>query len=211
MQIDEKGLDMIKSFEGCKLSAYKCVASEKYFTIGFGHYGSDVHAGMTITEERATELLRNDVSGAELVVNEKVKVPITQSMFNALVSFVYNVGSGNFCKSTLIKKLNLKDYKGASEEFHKWRKSGGMVLRGLEVRREREKKEFLREGFPSEKQFIPSLKNYHGNSLVDGLKSQGYASNFSYRKELWKMIGKNVPYEGSFAQNVYLLNYLKNV
>ena len=209
MKIDEKGLAMIKSFEGCKLTAYKCVASEKYFTIGYGHYGSDVKAGMTITEERASELLRNDVSGAELVVNEKVKVPITQSMFNALVSFVYNIGSGNFCKSSLLKKLNLKDYKGASEEFHKWRKSGGMVLRGLEVRREKEKKEFLRQGFPDEKQFLPSLKNYHGSSLVDGLKSCGYASTFSYRKELWKMIGKTVPYSGSYEQNIYLLNYLK--
>jgi GH24 family phage-related lysozyme (muramidase) len=92
MEIDKKGLELIKSFEGCRLTAYKCVSSEKYYTIGYGHYGADVSKGMTITQEKADKLLKSDIAKFENAVNNSVKVEITQSMFNALVSFCYNIG-----------------------------------------------------------------------------------------------------------------------
>lgn len=211
MKLDEKGIELIKSFEGCRLTAYKCLKSEKYYTIGFGHYGSDVYKGMTITKEEADRLLRNDVSGAEMIVNMKVKVPITQSMFNALVSFCYNVGSGALGKSTLLKKVNLKDYGGASNEFSKWCHSGGMKVSGLVKRREKERVEFLRDGIPDKELGLPKLKGYKGNSLVDGLKWGGYASNFSYRQQIWEKIGYTEKYTGTGVQNTLLLERLKTV
>lgn len=211
MKIDERGLNLIKKFEGCKLTAYKAVKSEQYYTIGYGHYGSDVKKGMTITKEKAEQLLKVDVSGAVTIVNMKVKVPITQSMFNALVSFCYNCGSGAFSKSTLLKKINLKDYIGASNEFKKWIHSGGMKVAGLVKRRETERIEFLRNGIPEKEKGLPKLKGYKGNSLVDGLKWGGYASNFSYRKNLWEKIGYTDKYTGSSVQNTLLLNRLKTV
>lgn len=212
MKIDNKGLDLIKSFEGCRLQAYKCVPTEKYFTIGYGHYGVDVSKDMKITQEQATEMLKQDVAKFEKCVTDSVKVPVTQSMFNALVSFCYNVGQGAFKTSTLLKKLNKKDYNGACEQFERWNKSGGKVLGGLVKRRAKEQKEFLRMGTPETKPSdIPSLKGYKGFSIVDGLKSFGYPNTFAYRKTLWAKIGKTSKYKGTATQNTQLLNYLKGV
>lgn len=211
MRIDEKGLTLIKSFEGCRLKAYKCVSTERYYTIGYGHYGADVSKDMEITQEQATEILKNDVSKFENCVNNSVKVPVTQSMFNALVSFCYNIGQGAFKTSTLLKKLNKSDYNGACNEFSRWNKSGGKVLNGLVKRRAKEQKEFLRMGIPDTKTSdIPSLKGYKGFSIVDGLKSFGYDSSFEYRAKLWCAIGKTSKYKGSATQNLTLLNTLKN-
>ena len=212
MKIDNKGLDLIKSFEGCRLKAYKCVSTEQYYTIGYGHYGADVSKDMEITMEQATELLKNDVAKFEKCVTSSVKVPVTQSMFNALVSFCYNIGQGAFKSSTLLKKLNKGDYNGACAEFERWNKSGGKVLNGLVKRRTKEQKEFLRMGTPDNKPSdIPSLKGYKGFSIVDGLKSFGYPYNFTYRKTLWAKIGKTSNYKGTSTQNTTLLNYLKGV
>lgn len=212
MKLDIKGLELIKSFEGCRLTAYKCVSTEKYYTIGYGHYGADVHKGMVITQEKADELLKNDVAKFENAVNNSVKVEITQSMFNALVSFCYNVGQGAFKSSTLLKHLNKGDYNKCSQEFAKWNKSGGKVLIGLVNRRAKEKREFLRMGIPVKTSVsdIPSLKGYKGFSIVDGLKSFGYDYSFDYRKKLWSAIGKTSKYKGTATQNLTLLNTLKN-
>lgn len=140
-----KGIDLIKEFEGCRLTAYKCPAG--VWTIGYGHTGAvdgkPVAAGMTITAAKATQLLRSDLARFEAAVNSYVTAPITQGMFDALVSFSYNCGAAALKSSTLLKKLNAKDYTGAADEFPKWNKAGGKVLSGLVRRRERERKLFI--------------------------------------------------------------------
>ena len=219
MKLDKKGINLIKSFEGCKLTAYKVHRNEKYYTIGYGHYGADVKKGQKISSKRATEILEQDLEKFEKAVNVAVRVPITQSMFNALVSFTYNVGVGALKSSTLIKYVNSKEYNKASNEFSKWTKCGGVVLAGLVKRRAKEKKEFLRLGMPTAKkpatkkpsEKMPSLKGYKGFSLVDGLKKYKYRNDFDYRCELWEMLGYTEIYIGSKKQNLLLLKKLKSI
>lgn len=143
MKISNEGLNLIKKYEGLKLEAYLCPAN--VWTIGYGHTGDDVEEGMEISEEEATDLLVKDLNRFEDVVN-RVKSPLTQSMYDALVSFTYNVGGGAFLKSTLLRKLAVQDYVGAAEEFPKWNKGGGRVLNGLVRRRAEEKALFLKDG-----------------------------------------------------------------
>lgn len=213
MKLDKKGLDLIKSFEGCRLKAYKCVPTEKYYTIGYGHYGKDVSKDMIITSKQAEELLIKDLAKFEQYVNSYVKVSITQSMFNALTSFCYNCGPGALGSSNLLKYVNKKEFEKASQEFPKWNKSGGKVLNGLVKRREKERKEFLRMGTPGAKKQesfkIPSLKGYKGFSVVDGLKQFGYKSDLEYRGKIYKALGKTDKYKGNIKQNTFLLNELK--
>ena len=140
----EKGLSLIKSFEGLKLDSYICPAGVP--TIGYGTTkinGQAVKVPSTITESQANEFLQTDVKTFEQAVNSAVTVPITQNQFDALVSFTYNLGPGNLRSSTLLKKLNAKDYAGAADEFPKWNKSGGKELAGLTRRRNAERDLFL--------------------------------------------------------------------
>lgn len=141
MKISQKGLDLIKSFEGLELKAYK--DSVGVLTIGWGSTGSHVKQGMVITKEQAEELLKQDVSRFEKGVTELVKAPLNQNQFDALVSFSFNLGLGNLKSSTLLRKLNSLDYSGAANEFTRWNKADGRVLNGLTRRREAEKKLFL--------------------------------------------------------------------
>lgn len=97
-----------------------------------------------LTQQQAFDLFRQDIKKFEDAVNAGVKVPITQNAFNSLVSFSFNVGIGAFQKSTLLRKLNAGDYKGAAGEFAKWNKSAGRVLAGLTRRRKEEAELFLR-------------------------------------------------------------------
>ena len=216
MKIDKYGEKLIKQFESCKLFAYKVDKSEKYYTIGWGHYGADVKKDMKISKERANELFRNDIKCFENIVNSCVKVPITQSMYNSLVSFTYNVGEGAFKNSSLLKYINKKQFKKASNEFKKWNKCGGKVLKGLVRRRMLEKIEFEREGIAPKHIIIndckiPSLKSYKGLSIVEGLKKYKYRSDFIYREKLWKMLGYNDIYTGSKTQNLLMLKKLKSI
>lgn len=127
-----KGIALIKSFEGLKLKAYKCPAG--IWTIGYGHT-KGVKEGQVITEDQADKFLTEDLFDAEMAVNEQ-SLSLTQNQFDALVSFTYNLGSGNFQKSTLLKKTkaNAND-PTIKEEFAKWNKAGGVVLSGLTRRR----------------------------------------------------------------------------
>ena len=219
MKIDKYGEKLIKQFESCKLTSYKADKSEKYYTIGWGHYGKDVGKNAIITKETADKLFRNDIKFFETSVNSCLKVKVTQSMFNALVSFTYNVGFGAFKNSTLLKYINKKQFTKASKEFKKWNKCGGKVLNGLVKRRMLEKIEFERQGLaPSSIMIndykIPSLRGYKGFSLVDGLKKYKYRSDFSYRCELWEMLGYDDIYDnyiGSKKQNLLLLKKLKSI
>lgn len=136
MHTSQKGLDLIKSFEGLRLSAYKCPAD--VWTIGYGTTAG-VKPGQTITKERAEELLRDDVKRFEDQVLRLVKVPLTQGQLDALVSFTYNLGAANLGNSTLLRLLNAGDYKGAGAQFERWNKAGGKVLAGLVRRRAAER------------------------------------------------------------------------
>jgi len=140
MKISKAGLDLIKQYEGLKLTAYRCSAG--VLTIGYGHTHG-VKTGDVITAQQADEYLREDVQIAELNVNTNVKTPLTQNQFDALVSFVFNVGVGNFVKSTLLKKLNTGNYSGAADELLKWVNAGGKPLDGLRKRRTAERELFL--------------------------------------------------------------------
>ncbi len=141
MKISIKGLNLIKSFEGLELKAYK--DSVGVLTVGYGSTGPHVYEGLVITEEQAEAMLKSDVSRFERGVTELVKVPLNQNQFDALVSFSFNLGLGNLKSSTLLRKLNASDYSGAANEFLRWNKAGGKVLNGLTRRREAEKKLFL--------------------------------------------------------------------
>ncbi len=154
MKTGERGLALIKEFEGCKLSAYQCPAGK--WTIGYGSTfygdGTPVGKGRTLpTELAALELLKVTLVQFEKDVNSLVKVPITQNQFDALISFAYNLGSDidkddiaeGLGDSTLLKKLNNRDYFGAAAEFHKWDKAGGKPLAGLTRRRKAESELFL--------------------------------------------------------------------
>ena len=216
MKIDKYGEKLIKKFESCKLTAYKVDKNEKYFTIGWGHYGPDVKKDMKISKETADKLFKNDIKFFEDCVNNSVKVKINQSMFNALVSFTYNVGYGNLKKSSLLKYVNKSQFRKASNEFKKWNKCGGKVLKGLVNRRKLEQVEFERQGLAPSHIIInnykmPSLKGYKGLSLVEGLKKYKYRSDFGYRCEVWEKLGYKENYKGSTRQNLLLLKKLKSI
>jgi len=146
LHISENGLDFIKRKEGFRSGAYQ--DSVGVWTIGYGTtaaaLGRQISPNETITLEKATELLKHHISSSyETAVNKYVRNNITQGEFDALVSFVYNLGSGSFKSSTLLKKLNSGDHEGAASEFLRWDKAGGKVLAGLTKRREEEKNMFL--------------------------------------------------------------------
>lgn len=135
MKIGENGINMIKSFEGFKPEAYLCPAN--VLTIGYGHT-KNVKVGQRVTEAQATELLKSDLAHAENVVNS-YNLRLTNNQFDALVSFVFNCGEGNFAKSTLLKMIKVNpNSNNIRLEFLKWNKGGGRVLLGLTRRRKAE-------------------------------------------------------------------------
>lgn len=138
MKVSQKGITLIKKHEGCKLTSYLCPS--KVATIGYGNTyyldGTKVELGETITQEEADELLKSILSKFEKDVFSVIKKCVNQNMFDALVSFTYNVGFGNLKSSTLLSKVN-KDVNDPTikDEFLKWNKSRGKVLKGLSNRR----------------------------------------------------------------------------
>lgn len=139
-----KGINLIKEFEGCVLEAYLCRG--RVPTIGWGttiySNGIPVKIGDIVSQERADKEFLFSLKEFEAVVNNAVKVPINQNQFDALVSFTYNLGPNNLRRSTLLKKLNQKDYKAAALEFRRWNKVGRDVVAGLTRRRKAEEKLF---------------------------------------------------------------------
>jgi len=140
MNTSQAGIDAIKDYEGVRLKAYDDGVG--VWTIGVGHT-KGVHRGDVITMDEVDKFLRDDLEDAERTVNSRVTAPLAQGQFDALVSFVFNVGSGAFMASTLLKKLNARDYDGAADEFLRWNKAGGRVLAGLTKRRISERMMFL--------------------------------------------------------------------
>ncbi|MDE1474811.1 lysozyme [Xenorhabdus bovienii] len=143
MEISENGINKIKNYEGLRLHAYPDPATgAEPWTIGYGHT-KGVKPEQVITEQQAETFLHEDLIPIYAEIQRIVKVPLTQGQFDALCSFIFNLGIGNFIHSTLLKKLNLADYQGAAEEFLKWDRADGRVLADLRVRRVSEQKMFM--------------------------------------------------------------------
>ena len=146
MKTSSKGKAIIKQYEGFRAKPYLCPANVP--TIGYGatYYldGRKVKlSDPAISESDADKLLDKMLVKYEDAVNRYVQVPMTQNQFDALVSFCYNLGQENLRNSTLLKKLNNKDYNGAADQFLRWNKANGKVLAGLTKRRTDERKLFL--------------------------------------------------------------------
>ena len=133
--INKAGLDLVKEFEGCKLTAYLCPA--KILTVGYGSTGPHVKPGMTITQAQADELLRSDLRRFEDYV-AKVAPKATDNQFAAMVALAFNIGEAALGKSTVLRKHLAGDHKGAAEAFGMWVKAGGKTLPGLVRRRDAE-------------------------------------------------------------------------
>lgn len=143
MKASDVLIEKIKEFEGFMPKSSKAAKSEKYLTIGYGHYGADVKPGMTITKEAATALLRKDLQTAESYVT-KLNAVSTQPRFDALVDFCYNLGSTALGNSTLLRKVRANSSeKEIRAEFSKWVHCGGKVLPGLVRRRQWEADRFF--------------------------------------------------------------------
>ena len=136
MKISDKGIELIKHFEGCELHAYK--DSVGVVTIGYGHTGSDVAEGQTVTEEEAEEILRKDLTKFEDYVKNYVECELNQEQFDALVAWTFNLGPGNLKSSTLLKRLNENDYDDVPNQIRRWNRAGGEVVSGLVRRRNSE-------------------------------------------------------------------------
>jgi lysozyme len=136
MTVSNDLFDFVAAREGCKLEAYQ--DSKGVWTVGVGHTAPHVCESTTITIEEARRLFIADVDVAARVVNSVVQVSLTQHEFDALVDLCFNIGGGAFGRSTLVRKLNQKDFAGAVEEFKVWNKCGGRTLPGLAARRDKE-------------------------------------------------------------------------
>lgn len=143
--ISSVGYNMIKKWEGLKLTAYQDVAG--IWTIGIGTIkypnGVRVRKGDTCTESQALAYLANDCLWVDRCLDNSIKVPVTQNQFDALASLTYNIGETAFKNSTLLTKLNNKEYSAAADEFLRWINAGGKRSQGLVNRREDERKLFL--------------------------------------------------------------------
>jgi lysozyme len=136
MRPSKKCIDLVKSFEGFKAQAYKCPAG--VWTVGYGTT-ENVHPGDVVNEQEAEELLLNDLMEASKAVDDLVDVQITQNQYDALTSFIYNVGREAFRNSTLLKLMNAgKGVHECGTQFLRWNRAGGKVLPGLSRRRSAE-------------------------------------------------------------------------
>jgi len=135
-----RGRDLIESVEGLRMKAYQ--DGNGVWTLAYGHT-ANVHPGDTCTQEQADAYLAGDLHQAEWAVNTFVKMPINQNQFDALCSFVYNIGSGNFSKSTMLKLLNEGKYEEAAQQFFVWVKVAGKFSQGLMNRRIKEETLFM--------------------------------------------------------------------
>jgi lysozyme len=136
MITSDKGIQLLMLREGVRLKAYRDVKG--IWTVGVGHTGPEVVEGLVINQLQAMSLLHHDVITAEECINKNVKVPLTENQFDALVSFVFNVGVGAFTRSTMLRKLNVGDYEGCAKEFDKWH-----IPIQITSRRDSERDQFL--------------------------------------------------------------------
>ena len=207
MKTSENGVALITAFEGFSPKACKCVPTEKYYTIGYGHYGKDVKECATITKGKALELLKSDLVLFEKKVMRYNDIyHYNQNEFDALVSFAYNVGSidgltknGARSKAEIAKCMTM------------YNRYGGRVLKGLTKRRNKEKELFLRK---CEKEKTTYYPRYNGNSSnIDiVLKSIGvpdkYLGSWTSRKSI-AYANNMVNYTGSLFDNIAIMQLAK--
>lgn len=141
MKINQDGLDLIKSFEGCKLTPYKDIVG--VITVGYGHTGPEAVMGHPITQEDADRLLQGDLERFEKGVEGLLTRKVSDNQFSALVCFAYNCGLGNLKQSTLLRCINKGNFTDAANEFLRWAKAGGVEVPGLVRRRKAERALFL--------------------------------------------------------------------
>ena len=201
MEVSDNGLKLIKKYEGCRLTAYKPVAGEKYWTIGWGHYGPDVTEGMHITQAEADRLLEEDVKAYANEVEKTCKyLNLNQNEFDALVSFTYNCGAGNLQRLTANKTRTKEEIAEHITAYTKG--AGGVELAGLVKRRQAEKDLFLtpyidnsekfdylgitrfqKAGYKGEGVTIVSRESLstHGAKIIDVIKQVAPEANILYK------------------------------
>lgn len=135
----EAAASIIKKFEGLYLTSYLCPGG--IWTVGYGSTRS-VRENLKITEAEADARLTEDMQDADDCIEEHVDVELTDNQRAALISFIFNVGCGNFRSSTLLRLLNASDYAGCAKQFQRWDKAKGKVLAGLAKRRLAERELF---------------------------------------------------------------------
>ncbi len=164
MKTNKAGLDLIKRWEGLKLSAYKCQAGIP--TIGYGHT-KKVRMGDKCTEAQANQWLSEDLTDAENAVNRLVTVALSENQFATLVSFTFNLGEGNFGSSTLLKKVNAGHFDEVPDQLRRWVYADGEVSQGLKNRREDECKLWNTSvEIPKENQTVPKPKPIEAGGSV---------------------------------------------
>lgn len=183
MRTSTAGINLIKQFEGCRLNAYKPVPSEKYWTIGYGHYGADVTPGMVITQAQAEIMLGIDLQRFEQAVERYTLFPLSQNQFDALVSFAYNCGTGNL--QQLVKNRNALQ---VADAMLRYNKAGGKELVGLTRRRYAERVLFLKDvvGNP----YPEPIKSLKKGSKGDGVR---------WLQTELKRIGYDIQVDGAFG------------
>lgn len=141
--VNQATLDLIKRNEGCKLDAYQ--DSVGVWTIGYGHTGPDVAEGLVITQERAEELLRQDLGKFQDGVDDAIAetADTSDNQYGAMVSLAFNIGLGHFGTSSVLRDHNAGNHQAAADAFLMWNKAGGQVLRGLDRRRHEERTLYL--------------------------------------------------------------------
>lgn len=144
MKTNQRGIDLIKSFEGLELKAYPDPGTGgDPWTIGYGHTGPEVKPGLVITSAQAEELLKKDLEKFESGLMKLLTVEVNENQWAALISFAYNCGLENLKSSTLLRLLNAGDAQGAADQFLRWNKANGKILPGLTRRRQAERELFL--------------------------------------------------------------------
>ena len=181
-KINKAGFDMIKSFEGCKLKAYKCLKSEQYYTIGYGHYGIK-DGNMTITQDQAESLLLSDLEHFEDHVDKIDKnynYNFNDHEFSALVSFAFNIGG--IIQLTQGGKRSKAEIADAMLLYNK---AGGSVLTGLSNRRKKERELFLTKPTVSQEVSVMEITEDTPLSVIVDNTILGMYGNGSYRKDAY--------------------------
>jgi lysozyme len=140
MKFNDAGLALLKEHEGCRLTSYQ--DSGGTWTIGYGITGPNIKARMTITQAEADSMLEERLDQVIKMVDRLVTYPISSNQFSALVDFAFNEGVGSLDRSTLLAMVNDGQVAPAADQFVRWTKVNGVVLKGLQSRRLAEKKLF---------------------------------------------------------------------
>lgn len=139
--VNKATADLIKHNEGCRLEAYQ--DSVGVWTIGYGHTGPDVTEGLSVTQDEAEALLRQDLEKFQDGVDAAIGADTSDNQYGAMVSLAFNIGLGNFCGSSVLRTHNAGDHQAAADAFLMWNKAGGRVLPGLDRRRHEERALYL--------------------------------------------------------------------